>query len=214
MLHASGHILNVNSVALKTAGLLRKGIVHPGITLGDDGLPSGELKGPEAMTPLLGIVGLGQSFLEGDEADARAFARLAVRAGVTTATDLANPLSEATVQALFRVTAEPGFPLRVVPLLRLLGTGARETVARAAALRGQSTDSLRLGRLKVVADGSIQGFSARLRWPGYHNGAPQGLWYTAPDTILDTYRAALAAGVPVHTHTNGDEATALALDCL
>ena len=64
----------------------------------------------------------------------------------------------------------------------------------------------------MVADGSIQGFSARLRWPGYYNGAPEGLWYIPPEHLLEIYERALAAGVQVHTRTNGDEATAL--DCL
>ena len=214
VMHASGHILNVNSAALQAAGLLRKGIAHPGIPLGDDGLPTGEIKGPEAMTPLLPIVGLDRSFLASDEGGVQQFARLAVRAGVTTATDLASILDESSVQTLLRVTSTPGFALRIVPLLRLMGTGARAAVERAAALRDRSTDQLRLGRMKLVADGSIQGFTARLRWPGYYNGAPQGLWYTAPETLREAYRAALVAGVPVHTHTNGDEATELVLDCL
>src|SRR6185503_17746697 len=51
VIHASGHILNANSRALELAGLLRKGVDHPGVPLGDDGVPTGELKGPEAMTP-------------------------------------------------------------------------------------------------------------------------------------------------------------------
>ena len=40
VLHASAHILNVNTKALELAGLLRKGITHPGIPLGPDGLPT------------------------------------------------------------------------------------------------------------------------------------------------------------------------------
>ncbi len=39
VLHASGHIMNVNTRALELAGLLRKGVEHPGIPLGADGLP-------------------------------------------------------------------------------------------------------------------------------------------------------------------------------
>ena len=77
-----------------------------------------------------------------------------------------------------------------------------------------STDRLRLGRVKIVADGSIQGFSARLRWPGYYNGAPNGLWYNAPEQLREAYRLALQRGVQIHTHTNGDEATELVLDCV
>jgi predicted amidohydrolase YtcJ len=214
VLHASAHILNVNTVALRLAGFLRTGIEHPAFPLGEDGLPTGELKGPEAMLPVLDSLGLSRSFLSGDEFGIRAFARLAVRTGVTTATDLAATLQDAEVETLRRVTGEADYPLRLVPLLRLIGLKPADAVARALALRALSTERLRLGAIKVVADGSIQGFSARLRWPGYYNGAPQGLWYTAPEAMRECYTLALRAGVPVHTHTNGDEATELALDLM
>ena len=214
VLHASGHILNVNSVALQRAGLLRTGIDHPGIPLGADGLPTGELKGPEAMGAAFGAVGLSRSFLSADPQGVRDFGRLAVRAGVTTATDLAATLGDEEVDSLLQVTGAADYPVRVVPLLRLIGMTPEAAVQRALALRERSTEQLRLGRIKVVADGSIQGFSARLRWPGYFNGAPNGLWYTPPETIRQAYAQALQHGVQIHTHTNGDEATELALDCL
>ncbi|MFO1219509.1 MAG: amidohydrolase [Burkholderiaceae bacterium] len=214
LLHASGHILNVNTVGLQRAGFLRSGIDHPAFPLGADGLPTGELKGPEAMMPALDHVGLNRSFLSGDEFGIRTFGRLCVRAGVTTATDLAATLGDEEVATQLAITGEADYPVRLVPLLRLIGLKPADAVTRAAALRERSTDALRLGRIKVVADGSIQGFSARLRWPGYHNGAPNGLWYTAPETIRECYTLALRQGVQVHTHTNGDEATSLALDCM
>jgi predicted amidohydrolase YtcJ len=214
VLHASGHILNVNSFVLEKAGLLRAGVEHPGMPLGADGLPTGELKGPDAMTAAFAIVGLDRSFLSGDEFGVRAFAKLAVRAGVTTSTDLAATLLEPELDSLLSITAEDNYPLRLVPLLRLIGMTPTQAVERSVALSSRSTERLRLGRIKVVADGSIQGFSARMRWPGYFNGAPNGLWYTAPETIRDCYTLALQSGVQVHTHTNGDEATELALDCL
>lgn len=214
VMHASGHILNVNTAALERAGMLRTGIDHPAIPLGADGLPTGELKGPEGMGPLLEMVGLQRSLLSGDARGIADFGRLCVRAGVTTATDLAAPLGDAEVDTLIAATGADDYPVRLVPLLRLMGITPAAAVERAVALRARSTDRVRLGRIKIVADGSIQGFSARLRWPGYYNGAPNGLWYTAPDAIQDCYARALAAGVPVHTHTNGDEATEMALDCL
>jgi predicted amidohydrolase YtcJ len=213
-MHASGHILNVNTAALQRANLLRSGIDHPAFPLGADGLPSGELKGPEAMLPVLDHVGLNRAFLSGDEAGIGDFARLCVRAGVTTATDLAATLGEAEVDTLLRVTGDEAFPVRIVPLLRLIGMKPADAVARARSLAGRSTERLRLGRIKVVADGSIQGFSARLRWPGYYNGMPNGLWYTAPETLREAFTLGLKAGVQIHTHTNGDEATELVLDCL
>ncbi len=214
LMHASAHILNANSAALQRAGFLRAGIEHPAIPLGADGLPTGELKGPEAMLPVLDQVGLNRSFLSGDEQGMLDFGRLCVRAGVTTATDLAATLADADVQTLLRVTGDEAYPARLVPLLRLIGLTPAAAVQRAKSLAERSSERLRLGRIKVVADGSIQGFSARLRWPGYYNGRPNGLWYTAPEAVRECYALALQHGVQVHTHTNGDEATEMALDCL
>jgi hypothetical protein len=214
VMHASGHILNANTLGLRKAGFLRSGIDHPGIPLGDDGLPTGELKGPEAMMPVLGHVGLDRSFLSGDEVGIRDFAKLCVRAGVTTATDLAATLGDDELRTLLRVAGEDSYPVRIVPLLRMIGMKPSDAVERSVALMARSTERVRLGRIKVVADGSIQGFSARLRWPGYYNGAPNGLWYTAPEAMREVYTLALRAGVQVQTHTNGDEATEAALDCL
>lgn len=214
ILHASGHILNVNTKALELAGLLRKGIDHSGIPLGDDGLPTGEMKGPEAMASLGPYVGFDRSRLSCDELGVRNFARLCVRKGVTTAADLANLLPQDGVEMMLRVTGERDFPTRIVALLRMQNLHGSALIDRAAELRTMSTDRLRLGRVKVVADGSIQGFSARLRWPGYYNGAPNGLWYNAPEQLREVYQLALRCGVQIHTHTNGDEATELVLDCI
>ncbi len=214
VMHASGHILNVNSRALELAGLLRPGVDHPGIPLGADGLPTGEMKGPEPMTLVGAHVGYDREQQAADERALRDFSRLCVRAGVTTATDLANLLPQAAVDMMSRVTGSDDFPTRIVSLLRMQAMTGVALVERALALRAQSSDRLRLGAIKAFADGSIQGFSARLRWPGYYNGAPNGLWYTPPEILRETYRLALQRGVLVHTHTNGDEATELVLDCV
>lgn len=213
LVHASGHIVNANSAALAAVGWLRSGIDHPGVPLGADGLPTGELKGPEAMMQVSQAIGVDRSVMAGDEAGLRLFSRLCVRAGVTTATDLASPLPDDALPMLLETTARADYPTRIVPLLRLVG--APETaVQRAVELGRRSTDRLRLGRIKIVADGSIQGFSARLRWPGYYNGSPNGLWYLAPEQIRQALALALQHGVQIHTHTNGDEATEAVLDAL
>ena len=191
-----------------------QGIDHPGVPLGADGLPTGELKGPDAMTPVLEKVGLDRAAMTADEAGARAFSRLCVRKGVTTATDLASPMPDAAVEMLLRVTGEAGFPTRLIPLVRIGAQTPAGLIERAQALARLSTDRFRLGRIKIHADGSIQGFSARHLPPGHFNGAPQGLWYIAPETLLATYTAALKAGVQVHTHTNGDEAIELAIETM
>jgi predicted amidohydrolase YtcJ len=214
VLHASGHILNVNSKALEMAGLLKTGINHPGMPLGPDGMPTGELYGPDTMTPVGVHVGFNRSLTDSDEQGLRDFGKLCVRTGVTTITDLAARLEDDGVESMLKVTGEPRYPARVVPLKFFMGATAQETVDRVLELKEKATDMCRLGRIKAVADGSIQGFSARMRWPGYHNGAPNGLWYTAPEQLAELYRAALKADVQVHTHTNGDEATEMVLDAL
>lgn len=214
ILHASGHILNVNTKALELGGLLKPGINHEGIPLGTDGLPTGELFGPDTMTPVGVHVGFNRSMTDSDEQGLRDFAKLCVRTGVTTITDLAARLEPDGVDSMLKVTNEETYPARVVPLQIFMGATAKETVDKVIGLKARATDRLRLGRIKAVADGSIQGFSARMRWPGYHNGAPNGLWYTAPEQLAELYRLALAADVQVHTHTNGDEATEMVLDTL
>lgn len=214
LMHASGHITNGNSLALELAGLLRPGVDHPGILLGDDGLPNGELRGPDAMTPVLVKCGISRDVMAGDTEGALAFGQLAVRKGVTTATDLASSINDRTVEQLLEVTGRADYPVTLVPALHVRGQTAEQAIERALALKERSTERLLLGRVKAHADGSIQGFSARLRWPGYFNGAPQGLWYVEPEYLRRVYALALENGVQMHTHTNGDAAIDLALDCI
>ena len=194
--------------------MLRTGINHPGVPLDAEGLPLGELKGPDAMTPVSPLVGLDRGLLATDEWGLRQFARLCVRTGVTTATDLANLLEDEAVDMMLRVSGEETFPLRLVSLRVFRNTTVAGLIDHAVRLKKRSTDRLRLGIVKIVADGSIQGFSARLKWPGYYNGAPNGLWYVPPEHLREAFRLALDAGVQIHTHTNGDEATELVLDCI
>lgn len=214
VMHASGHIANVNTAALRVVGLLDSKAAHDGLPRGPDGLPTGELRGVEVLLPAahaLDIVGL----LSGtDEAGAWRFAQLAARVGLTTVTDLGNLLDEERTSALLAATAHDDFPVRIVAARMAMDGSPQESITQVRQLQGRSTERLRFGSLKIVIDGSIQGFSARLRAPGYHNGAPNGLWYMAPEQVRGLYEAALRTGFQVHAHTNGDEASELALDCL
>lgn len=214
ILNASCHTLIVNTKALELSGLLRAGLNHPGIPLATDGLPTGELRGHEAMAPANPHVGFVRETLACDEHGLQQFARQCVRSGVTTATDLAALLPRESVEMMFRATGEADFPVRIVAVRKLQNIMIPDLIGRACELREVSTDRFQLGAIKVVADGSIQGFTARLRWPGYFNGAPNGLWYLPPEQLREVYRLALREGVQVHTHTNGDQATDLVLNCI
>ena len=104
--------------------------------------------------------------------------------------------------------------VRLVPALASVSNPPEQAVAKIAALRASNNDKLHYGIVKLVVDGSIQGFTARLRWPGYHNGAANGLWYIAPEELprlVDIYHK---AGIQLHIHTNGDEASELATEMI
>ena len=91
------------------------------------------------------------------------------------------------------VTQQPDWPVRLVPFRTFLGLKPEALIAEVQRLKEQSNDKLRLGGIKIHVDGSIQGFTARLRWPGYFNGAPNGLWYIAPEHLAEILERALAA---------------------
>jgi len=184
------------------------------VPLGKDGMPLGELKGPDVMTPVSPHVGFDRDMLACDETGMLRFGKLCVRAGVTTATDLANKLPEEVVDLFRDVTARPKYPTRIVSLRYHHGISPEELIAHAEALKPQSMEMLRLGKIKVVVDGSIQGFSARLRDPGYFNGAPNGLWYISPEHLAYILENALAKGIHINTHTNGDQATQLVIETM
>ena len=87
-----------------------------------------------------------------------------------------------------------------------------EGIARLQALMKKNNERLRFGLVKIVTDGSIQGLSARMRWPGYYDGTPNGVWNIGPDEIDQYLLAYHRAGFQVHIHTNGDEASEVAIE--
>ncbi len=209
--HISGHIHNVNSVIMARAGYTRESNLD-GLLRDAAGNLTGELQGPAVMGRAVRVTGHGGLLRALDAPALRDFGAMARRVGVTTSTDLVNLLDEVNVATLREATAQADFPIRLVPAMRARDYGIADGVARIKALRGLSTDMLHFNMVKLVADGSIQGFTARLRWPGYHNGAPNGLWYIAPAEFEAIVAAYHAAGAQLHIHTNGDEASELATE--
>ncbi len=211
--HASFHIINANSVVLNRANITASTNVM-GIMLGADGEPTGELHGMPARYLVFGVIGRDHFAEMTKEQSLWRFARSAQLAGVTTATDLSNELPDHAVANLAAVTELADYPLRIVPAFAGTSCPADQGAAKVKGLIGQGNDKLQFGLVKLVADGSIQGFTARLKDPGYYNGHANGLWYIDPDEIpriISTYRA---AGLQVHVHTNGDQATEVVLDAI
>jgi predicted amidohydrolase YtcJ len=211
--HVSGHIQNANSKVLEACGFSRDSNID-GLLRDGEGNLTGELLGPVVMGRASRAVGDSGLLRQQDVPALRDYARVANRVGVTTSTDLANALTPDNVAALQQATDGADFPLRLVPAMRAREYSLEGGLARIAELRRLSTDKLHFGIVKVVVDGSIQGFTARLRWPGYHNGAPNGLWYIAPAELGATVEAYHRAGHQLHIHTNGDEASELATEMI
>jgi hypothetical protein len=81
-------------------------------------------------------------------------------------------------------------------------------------LRALDHDKLRFGLVKLMTDGSIQGMSGRLKWPGYMGGRPNGIWNIEPEALKEVLHAYHAAGLQCHIHTNGDEASEVAIEAV
>ena len=217
--HSNGHLMNVNSRMMAMAGITRDTDIE-GVVKFADGEPTGELQEPAAMFPVARRLGPSGSGLLApmDDDGMRGFGAIACMRGVTTATDLVNQLAEHDMQVLLQACERDDYNVRVVPAFKAFhGTwGAQDGVARIAQLQGQhgSMDRLRFGVVKMMLDGSIQGFSARLRWPGYFNGAPNGIWVTSPAQFEADFETYHRAGLTIHVHTNGDEASLVAIEAI
>lgn len=213
IIHASFHILNLNSLVFERIGLDGSTPID-GVPCGEDGKPSGEIQGVVARVRL--FRGLNWNALQDmiDAAAVQRYGRSATICGVTTITDLHNEMPDKTLELYRAATGSADYPVRLVPALSRVGSGTGAIVERIRELQAMSSDKLHFGLVKLVVDGSIQGFTARLSWPGYHNGAENGLWYIAPTELGEIVGALHAARVHMHIHTNGNEATELAINAI
>ncbi len=213
ILHASVHLMNVNGAMLARAGIDEDTDID-GVSRDADGRPTGELQEFAAMLPVYQTIG-GKLAISASEKPHAVwnFGRVAQLAGVTTATDLVNDLSPDGNRTLHEVTADPDYPVRIVPALAPQRNPARSVDSVLAEIE-RNTDKLHAGPVKFIVDGSIQGFTARVRWPGYAGGQPNGLWLIPPAQLVDVFEPFHRAGLQLHVHTNGDEATDVVLDAM
>ena len=215
VVHQSFHVSTVNSAILETDEITADSTVE-GVVKDGSGEPTGELLEPVAMglvrsVPSLLAMGFDADAVRGFGADARNHA-------VTTLVDLGNTalMEDDAVAGLHEVIDDPSFPARV-SVFHMgggLAVGAEPAVAveRLLELRKGNTDSLRFGHVKLVLDGSIQGFTARLQPPGYLPDDRSGIWLIPPPAFAEMFETFHRAGLTVHVHCNGDEATELFLD--
>ena len=221
VLHASGHLATVNSALMERCGI-DDSSTSPGVARGGDGLPNGELHEPAGMM-LAGDAFVEMMAANRTEAARWRYAEEARNAGHTLLTDLGttqlwDPEQLGNWQ---KVTSDPEYPARVmVALSNFFGAPAdtSELAELAVRLKNQQTSKLRFGIVKLILDGSIQGFTARISWPHYYKPPAghigNGLWLTPPDQMADLVEAYHRAGLTVHCHCNGDEASEVFIDAV
>ena len=212
ILHSNGHVLNVNSTILEAAGIDADTDVA-GVLKDASGNPTGELAEMSAQYMAYRVAD--NPFLGGiDEPTMHGFAKSAVNCGVTMATDLFATFNDESLAAYHNATISADYPLRVLPAMNTLEGDAQTGIESVKNAMSGNHDKLHYGLCKIMTDGSIQGFSARMKWPGYHNGAANGVWNMAPEqlaALVDEYHQ---AGLHLHIHTNGDEASELMIDAI
>ena len=221
VLNASDHIGYVNHVLIQRAGYSANTNIK-GVVKGKDGLPNGVLEEAEAMGPVIApLIGqlLNPQVVQKGIAGAAGLAR---RVGLTTVSDLlfGGPGEELLTKAMVNASNDPQYPVRVVPVYDGLILADMENknkgsgIAHINELKKLNNNKLSFGGVKFISDGSIQGFTARLKWPGYFNGAPNGIYNTPTDELKNIALPFWQAGLPIHVHVNGDEATDSALNVL
>nr|WP_298410968.1 amidohydrolase [uncultured Halomonas sp.] len=211
--HANLHVMTVNTAMLERAMIDGVEDVE-GIRLGADGKPDGELQEMAAMHVVFDALGFSVFDLVASVETLQRYARIARRSGVTTITDLYNPLSDEGVAALESATSQPDYPVRLVPAMAALSWSPQEGIERLRTCQELRHDKLHFGPVKLMTDGSIQGYTARLKWPFYHDGSPNGIWNAPPQQLKELVHSYHQAGAQLHIHCNGDEAVDLMLDAI
>ncbi len=209
VLHANGHVATVNRACLKKYNITRDSKVV-GVLRGPDGEPNGELAELAAMFQVTEALHRLQAAMAAEES-LRNYGRIANLTGCTTVTELGTaPMHDPAATEMFRrVVNDPAFQTRLVVYYGSSFGGPQDAegiVAAMQKLKADDTDKFRTGGIKTYLDGSIQGLSACIGWPGYYKADGTGIWNEAPEQFAAKLAVYHRAGINVHTHCNGDEA--------
>ena len=230
--HTSGHMCVVNSPVLAALGLDAAATEFPGGRVATDsgGRPTGLLE--ERAQLLVGSLVYPYPLAELTQAISRA-AEQYLKEGITSCTEagiaggwVAHSPAELAAYQAARDTGELGVRVELMPaaeVLHALGAHAGDGLVAGLDLgikTGFGDDWLRLGPVKIFADGSLVGRTAALIDPyagdgdGPGNGPGNGQGYLQADAadLQATIIAAHRSGWQVATHAIGDLAIDVVLD--
>jgi len=207
LIHQSGHIISVNSEALKIGDITAQTSNPTGgvIRRGEDGKePNGVLEETAAFPLLLKL--LGRVGAEGAETFLKAGTKLWARFGYTTAQD--GRTMPNAVKTMKAVASEGGFKIDVVSYPDVLVD--RELIKREQ--NDSYVNRFRVAGAKLTIDGSPQGFTAWRDRPYYKpvgNYPPGYVGYPAAtiEQVEDAIDWAFANDIQILTHSNGEAAS-------
>jgi len=222
--HTSGHMCVVNSLVLADLGIEEAGTEIPGGRVATDsgGRPTGLLE--ERAQLLVGSLVYPYPLAELTDAIARAASQY-LKEGVTSCTEagigggwVAHSPAELAAYAAARDQGRLGVRIELMPAREALHPlGAHREDGLDAGLdlgigTGFGDDWLRLGAVKIFADGSLVGRTAAMHDPFAGNGDNRGYLQADADELRAAIIAAHRSGWQVATHAIGDRAVDLALD--
>lgn len=217
--HANAHVATVNTAMLEQSGIGPQTEVI-GVVKDDAGNPTGELQEIPAMALAPSAFAVMIPAFSSDQTIWN-FGAMARNVGITTVGDLGGGmlLDPSTLATWQRIVNDAAFPARVTVYNSPTAPGSNTDWSAAAAQIRElqetaSSAKLRFPGVKFVIDGSIQGWTAVMNWPGYYTGEDQGILLTVPEQFVDQLRPFHEARINIHTHCNGDATIDLFIDAV
>ena len=211
VMQSNGHVGHGNSAMLARAGV-DNSTTDEGVHRDENGNITGEIR----ELALAMFLGVHVNLDAGGESAIWDGGHLARQAGCTMVTDLANIATKKSIEGFANVVNHPGFPTRVryAPLATFMSLRlSPDQISNLLVdLEHFNSEKFAMGPLKFIADGSIQGRTARMNWPGYCCGSPNGLWLGDPEDLYKLMLPFHKAGYQLAMHTNGDEAIEVGVD--
>ncbi|WP_177567278.1 amidohydrolase [uncultured Phascolarctobacterium sp.] len=210
--HASGHLMTVNSRAIALAGI--DAVHDDNIGRYADGTCNGNVAEPEFLAYILKAGGMR---IDGDAVEAaknatRYVAKLAKHNGCTTIADKAFGfiLTPKAIEGYTGVLQNETLPVRLVvePFYSKNMAGPFNGWDGLQELRRQTeSDRFIYNHAKLLADGSIQGYTANLLSKEYYSGAKNGKLIYSDDALCEMLQDCETHGYSASIHTNGNGAT-------
>lgn len=215
LLHASGHLMTINSVALTKIPPDKLANVK-GIAKGTDGTPNGELQELQAVLLGLSLAGPEAAQCMDPKILVPRYIALAKKAGCTTVGEMGGVFqldTPAVIDELISLTNNAPVRIKTAYLASTSQRKLEEQPQYVKDLATRNTETLRFGAVKFIADGSLQGFTGCISKP-YVDGSNNGIWNMDPEKLKAYAKVYNDAEIQINCHCNGDLASQAFIDAV